>query len=373
MAKTRLQQRRSKVDPTYYLSNQGTGYTSLWKLITTAPSTADTTTSVVFPKGSTGYMKVIPGTQNKTILSDLPTTFDKYGWRTDTTLRGKFDAGSWTFSVAIRTGKYVTGNITVYVRLWKSSNPDGSNATALTGWLTIGTLTGLSANTRYVVKGQLDISEIVLVDEYLFVEYALGTTSACGSSTGCTVTFECNYYVDEYIATTAYTNLYFINLNSVQDTGETSNKGTITFDGVEYTLPNTILKPAGTYVAQYNPVLPYPFVKWQVSGGISVSDPFANPTNVTVSDDGTLTAVYRYQVYKIVGICIDENGNPIPGAELHLFKLPDHVHEAQTTCQSDGTYSFTNLIDQSKRYIVAWKETDTKKVGTTDYITPEPQ
>jgi len=209
MAKTRLQQRRSKVDPLYFLSNQGTGYTSLWKLITTPPTTADKTTSVVFPKGQTGYMKVIPGTQNKTILSSLPTTFDKYGWRTDTPLKGKFNAGSWQFSVFIYTGKYVTGDISAYVRLWKSANPDGSNATPLTYWILLGTKTSPASNAVYIFCVYRNIPEIVLVDEYLFVEYALGTTSACGSTAGCTVSFECNYYLSEcagdYISTTTYT------------------------------------------------------------------------------------------------------------------------------------------------------------------------
>jgi len=209
MAKTRLQQRCSKVDPTYYLSNQGTGYTSLWLLITTPPSNADKTTSVVFPKGKTGYMKVIPGTQNKTILSSLPTTFDKYGWRSEGKLRGKFSAGPWQFSQYFYTGKYVTGDISLYVRLWKSPNPDGSNATPLTDWIKLGTKTSPSANATYYFCVYIDMPEIVLVDEYLFVEYAFGTTIACSAASGCTVTFECNLYQGEcagdYITTTAFT------------------------------------------------------------------------------------------------------------------------------------------------------------------------
>jgi len=209
MAKTRLQQRCSKVDPTYYLSNRGTGYTSLWLLITTAPSAEDTTSSVVFPKGKTGYMKVIPGTQNDVILSSLPTTFDKYGWRSEGTFRGKFNAGSWQFSVYFRTGRQATGDISVYVRLWKSSYPDGSNATPLTNWILLGTKTSPLTNTTYFFCVYIDIPEIVLVDEYLFVEYAFGTTIACSAATGCSVTFKCNYYlgecVGEYITTTAYT------------------------------------------------------------------------------------------------------------------------------------------------------------------------
>jgi len=137
-------------------------------------------------------MKVICGTENTTILSSLPTTFDKYGWRTDGTLNGQFQAGTWHFYITLITGKYVTGDLIVYVRLWKSANADGSGATALTDWLQIASVSSPTANTTYNLSGSASLSALSLSNEYLFVEYIIATTSACGSSQGCSVTFRCN-------------------------------------------------------------------------------------------------------------------------------------------------------------------------------------
>jgi len=191
MEETRLSKRRG-VDPRYYLTNEGTGQSSLWKCKKSVPTTPDDTTTVVFAKNTTGYLKVIPGTENTTMLTSLPTTFDQKGWLVDGPLNGTFANGTWTFHLKIITGKDVPGNITVHARLWKSSNSDGSNAIAVTDWLTLDTISSPASSTEYQVTANVSLSEISLSDEYLFVEFALGTTSACGKAGGCTVTFRCN-------------------------------------------------------------------------------------------------------------------------------------------------------------------------------------
>ena len=191
MEEARLSKRRG-VDPRYYLTNEGTGQANLWKCKKSAPSAPDGTTAVVFAKNTTGYLKVIPGTENTTMLTSLPTTFDQKGWLVDGPLNGTFAGGTWTFHLKIMTGKNVPGNITVYARLWKSSNSDGSNATAVTDWLTLDTISSPASSTEYQVTTNVSLSEISLSNEYLFVEFALGTTSACTKSSGCTVTFRCN-------------------------------------------------------------------------------------------------------------------------------------------------------------------------------------
>jgi len=195
---------KRRIDPTYYLTDQGTGYTSLWLLSEETPAAADDTSIVVFPKNETGYMKVIPGTENETILAELPTTFDQYGWRTSDRLNGDFEAGDWSINLTIVTTKYVTGNISVHMRLWKSTNPDGSGATPITDWILLTTIDSPTANTEYSISTTITLSTITLSDEYLFVEFALGTTSACGSATGCDVIFRCNSG-SEYIVTTTFT------------------------------------------------------------------------------------------------------------------------------------------------------------------------
>lgn len=82
------------------------------------------------------------------------------------------------------------------------------------------------------------------------------------------------------------------NLESRQDTNETVNLGTITFDNAQHSLPDTVLKQNGTYQISYSPLLGYQFQTWETSGDISVENPTANPTTVTLTGNGTLRAVY---------------------------------------------------------------------------------
>jgi len=187
--------------PRHYLTNLGTGYSSLWRAKSSAPSPVDDTTICTFQKDTTGYVKVQPGTENTTVLASLPAAFDGYGWRFPQR-KGGFAAGFWTFNVKLITGKYVPGNISVYVRLWKSPNADGSNAVAITDWLTLTTISSPTANTEYQVTEQVSLDRIDLNNEYLFAEFALGTTSACSSSQGCPVTFRCNESATSAIDTT---------------------------------------------------------------------------------------------------------------------------------------------------------------------------
>ena len=87
-----------------------------------------------------------------------------------------------------------------------------------------------------------------------------------------------------------------VHLESLEDTGTTTNLGTITFDGSTYSLPNDVSKPAGTYPAQYNPPSGYVFDHWEVSGGVSVADPNAWSTSATITGSGTLRAIYREEI-----------------------------------------------------------------------------
>jgi len=180
--KTRLSFRKIRKvkpkDPTYYLTNSGTGYTSLWLLSETPPTEADTSTILDLGKADVcEYMKVIPGTENNTVLTDLPTDFDGYGWRTENPLTVTFKAGTWTFQIKVQSNKYGVG-IDVYVRLWKSPNPDGSNAVALTDWLLIVSDYFLAGNTTATLSGTADLPQISLDNEYLFVEYCFHVSSA---------------------------------------------------------------------------------------------------------------------------------------------------------------------------------------------------
>jgi hypothetical protein len=83
-----------------------------------------------------------------------------------------------------------------------------------------------------------------------------------------------------------------VSLESKEDTGASTNLGTITFDGVSYNLPDDVSKTVVNYSAEYFTDAGYSFDHWEPTGLISVSDANANPATVTVSGDGTLKAIY---------------------------------------------------------------------------------
>jgi hypothetical protein len=83
--------------------------------------------------------------------------------------------------------------------------------------------------------------------------------------------------------------VFAVNLESSQDTGITHNLGLITFANLVFSLPTAIDVVAGSYQIEYGGG--YQFMRWETSGGITVSDVDAASTTVTVSGDGNLSAV----------------------------------------------------------------------------------
>lgn len=83
--------------------------------------------------------------------------------------------------------------------------------------------------------------------------------------------------------------VFVVNLESVQDTGATSNLGLITFEGYTFSLPTDVDVVNGSYTVTYSSG--YTFVRWETTGNIAVSDENAPSTRVTVSGNGILRAV----------------------------------------------------------------------------------
>jgi len=91
--------------------------------------------------------------------------------------------------------------------------------------------------------------------------------------------------------------VYNVHVESVQDTGQTSNLGSISIaapydSGMvthTLTLPQDRAIMGGSYNVTYNGG--YFFVGWETSGGVSVSNPYAQSTTMTISGSGTLRAV----------------------------------------------------------------------------------
>jgi hypothetical protein len=80
-----------------------------------------------------------------------------------------------------------------------------------------------------------------------------------------------------------------VHFESVQDMGATANLGFVTFAESPFQLPIDADAVNGNYTAVYSGG--YAFVRWETTGGITVSDENAESTVVTVSGNGTLRAV----------------------------------------------------------------------------------
>jgi hypothetical protein len=91
--------------------------------------------------------------------------------------------------------------------------------------------------------------------------------------------------------------IFTVNLESAQDTGTTNNLGltTVMVDqprrgGYAFSLPDAMDIVVGTNL-QVKYSGGYTFMRWETSGGVTVSDANAATANVTVSANGTLRAV----------------------------------------------------------------------------------
>jgi len=98
--------------------------------------------------------------------------------------------------------------------------------------------------------------------------------------------------------------IYTVEFESIQDTGNTSNLGNLNFTSTIFTLPNSALVVNGSYEAEYEGG--YTFLRWETEGGVSVLDPNAQKTTVTVTDSGKLRAVGSAEVIQYI---YDDSGN----------------------------------------------------------------
>ena len=83
--------------------------------------------------------------------------------------------------------------------------------------------------------------------------------------------------------------VFVVHLESVQDTGVTTNLGLMTFAGYTFSLPTDVDVVNGSYNVMYSGG--YTFVRWETTGGVTVSDENAVSTMVSVLGNGTLRAI----------------------------------------------------------------------------------
>lgn len=103
-----------------------------------------------------------------------------------------------------------------------------------------------------------------------------------------------------------------ISLVSQHVAGTSSNLGTIVFNGVPYTLPNSVSGTA-TYPITYNPVPGTYFVRWEftdLGGGPPTSyikDPNSATTEVHVDSNLILRAIYGGTAASVGGVLLPTN------------------------------------------------------------------
>jgi len=180
--------------PTYLLTNEVIS-ANLWKMLETNPAySQDLTTKAKVGKSAVcTYFQFIPATTNST-AGDFPDiSLAKKGWRTDSPINGKISAGTWTFKVAIYNDTRYGFRIKVAVRISKSANADGSNATLIDvsespNVLTLPATAGSIVTDSWTYSG----SDIAFSNEYLFVEFRLHIEASATNSTA-----QCTFICDE--------------------------------------------------------------------------------------------------------------------------------------------------------------------------------
>ena len=107
-------------------------------------------------------------------------------WRSERAYKGTFDAGDWNFVFGIRsaTAAY-TGRLKLAVRIWRSADPTGANATELTTGRVVSVATTAALSTTANAQVNIDwlsAPSKTLVNEYLFVNTGIQITSPGGNT-----------------------------------------------------------------------------------------------------------------------------------------------------------------------------------------------
>jgi hypothetical protein len=158
---------------TYLLTNDVIA-TELWKMLETNPAySQDITTLVTQAKNAVcTYFKYRLGV-TVTVTGDFPDiSLAKSGWRTNAVLNGSFAAGTWTFKIALYNMTKYAVSLKIAVRLSKSANADGSNAT-LIQLSESPNVIALVATAGDIKTDSWDWSAgvVTLTNEYLFAEF----------------------------------------------------------------------------------------------------------------------------------------------------------------------------------------------------------
>ena len=120
-------------------------------------------------------------------------------FRSDNPLNGTFAAGNWNFTFGMRTGA-ATNSGRMRCLMWASTNADGTSARKLTSATLVGTTVLMnSATATFNSTVTWAAPQVVLNNEYLFLQVEWESTVA-GTSNSCTAQFyQCSFVTTNYV------------------------------------------------------------------------------------------------------------------------------------------------------------------------------
>lgn len=143
--------------------------------LTTGSSALDSDTE----RASTTFNNTVPIAPNGILTASVGDAL-----RTALTYTGSFAAGTWEFHatvIATTVGGAQDGKMCV--RMFKSPNADGSSATQLIGRIEGGTVLNVGTTTPLTSTASFSPGQILMHNEYLFVQPGWQITGAGGMST----------------------------------------------------------------------------------------------------------------------------------------------------------------------------------------------
>jgi cytochrome c biogenesis protein CcdA len=201
---------------TYFLTNDQRS-TNIWAMNTTKTTNeSDTTTSIITGNHITGtYFLFQPGQETAIPLgTSLPTHCTSKGWRTKDELNTTIPEGTWSIVTRLTNRAETAHSGRICLRLWKSPEPNISQATAITNWIETEEITFSSTTSETQKTIFTQIPEVKLNNEFIFIELGWKVeTPASDENTG--LKLVCN----EESAVTTVTYEYYNGYCSIDSNG----------------------------------------------------------------------------------------------------------------------------------------------------------
>jgi hypothetical protein len=174
---------------TFYATNsKASVYQELSETDPGTEAYASPVTGWIGSTGSTNRSEFRPQTERASSTFDATTypdgsldTSNGDGFRTTNTYTGTFDSGNWVFHFCVRSNTNTGCSGKVHVRIFRSTNANGSSATEITSGDNAGTtVTSLASSVTQDSSVTVNPGSVTLTNEYLFFQVAWERTGGGG-------------------------------------------------------------------------------------------------------------------------------------------------------------------------------------------------